>query len=81
MQLPPCFSLANLPAVSCSMTPLPAAVLVASSGFHGTDQDEETENGSQLGEGLDSRRHIFAGTSLFGGLRSSAFGLFYRSDV
>jgi hypothetical protein len=42
------------------MTPLSATVLVASSGFHGTDQDEETENGSQLGEGLDGRRHTVA---------------------
>jgi len=60
MRLPPCSTLANQPAVRCSMTPLPTTVLVASSGFHGTDQDEETENGSQLGDGLDSRRHTVA---------------------
>jgi hypothetical protein len=60
MRLPPCSTLANRPAVSCSMTPLPATVSVASSGLHGTDQDEETENGSQLGEGFDGRRHTVA---------------------
>jgi hypothetical protein len=62
VQLPPCFSLANLPAVSCSIAPLPATVFVAPSSLDGADQNEETENGSQLGDGLDSRRHIFAGT-------------------
>jgi len=60
MRLPPCSTLANQPAVSCSMAPLPATVLVASSGLHGTDQDEETENGNQLGDGLDSRWHTVA---------------------
>jgi len=44
----------------CSIAPLFTTVLVAPSGFHGADQDEETENGSQLGEGLDGRWHTVA---------------------
>jgi hypothetical protein len=44
--------------------PLPATVLVVSSSLHGTDQNEEAENGCYLGESFNHRRYaVVEGTT------------------
>jgi hypothetical protein len=45
------------PVVSCSIAPLPTTVFIASSKLHGADQNEDAENGSQLGKRFDRRRY------------------------